>query len=205
MITAILSIFRNQIALLDYGERDTLTGLYNRRTFEPTYFKLKNRIVKAHELGQPMLPSWIGVVDIDKFKNINDTYGHLFGDEVLLLVSRLILENFRGSDHVFRFGGEEFVIIVERTQTEGAKIAFERLRASIANYKFPQIGKITISVGFTEVLALDPPGAAFDRADAALYFAKNNGRNRVECHEALVAQGLLESSSGAKSGEIELF
>ena len=195
-VAGVLRILRNHIALLDYGQRDTLTGLLNRKTFESSFGKL------AAQSGRSGPGCWLGVVDIDLFKSVNDRHGHLFGDEVLLLVSRLMRESFRGTDRLFRFGGEEFVIALD-ADADGAQVAFERLRALIADYRFPQLGQVTISVGYTRVLPTDSPAAAIDRADAALYFAKRNGRNQSHCHERLLADGLLAAK--VMNAEVELF
>jgi len=161
LVGGILRIIRNHVLLLDYGERDTLTGLLNRKTFEANFGKLRQRADQGGE------PAWVGIVDIDRFKSINDTFGHLFGDEVLLLVSRLMRECFRGADRLFRFGGEEFVIVLDRASEAGAAIAFNRLRAAVADYAFPQVGRVTVSLGYTRVLPTDAPASAIGRADAA--------------------------------------
>jgi PleD family two-component response regulator len=85
----------------------------------------------------------------------------------------------------------------------GAAVAFERLRTNVEGHAFPQVGRITVSVGFTELRAGDSPSSAFDRADKAVYFAKQNGRNQVRHHAVLVADGLLTDE--AHSSDIELF
>ncbi|HEU0203014.1 MAG TPA: GGDEF domain-containing protein, partial [Burkholderiaceae bacterium] len=148
LVGGVLRIVKNHLALLDYGERDTLTGLLNRKTFEASFDKLRARARNSSRTPGSNDPSWLGVVDIDNFKSINDTYGHLFGDEVLLLVARLMKQNFRGADQLFRFGGEEFVIVLDRATEVGAEIAFSRLCATVENYKFPQVGRVTISLGY---------------------------------------------------------
>jgi diguanylate cyclase (GGDEF)-like protein len=199
LVVGILRILRNHLALLDYGERDTLTGLLNRKTFEASFEKLRGRT------GLPANadPSWLGVVDIDKFKSINDNYGHLFGDEVLLLLGRIMRESFRGADHLFRFGGEEFIIVLDRATEVGADVAFNRLRAAVEAFRFPQVGRVTISLGYTQVHANDAPATCVERADAALYYAKHQGRNRVFKYETLIAQGELHPK--LKNDDIELF
>jgi len=199
LVTGILRVLRNHLALLDYGERDTLTGLLNRKTFEASFDKLRRRA----DVTEDTDPSWLGVVDIDKFKSINDTYGHLFGDEVLLLIGRLMRESFRGADHLFRFGGEEFIIVLDRASEVGAEVAFNRLRATVEGFRFPQVGRVTISLGYTKIETHDAPATCVERADAALYYAKHNGRNRVCKYEALIAQGELEPKQ--KNDDIELF
>lgn len=200
LVAGILRIVRNHLALLDYGESDTLTGLLNRKTFESRFDKLRaNSAVVA-----PAEPSWLGIVDIDNFKSINDNYGHLFGDEVLLLVARLLKQAFRGADQLFRFGGEEFVIVLERSTVPGAQIAFNRLRAMVEEFRFPQVGKVTISLGYTRVDSQDTPSICVARADAALYYAKHHGRNNVRSYDTLIASGDLKARKN-DANDVELF
>lgn len=199
LVMGILRILRNQLALLDYGERDALTGLLNRKTLEATFSK----VLQAADIAARTEPAWLGVVDIDRFKSINDSHGHLFGDEVLLLVAQLMKQSFRGADQLFRFGGEEFVIVLAQASVEGAHIAFDRLRVAIETHRFPQIGQVTISLGYTRMNATEGPSTCVERADAALYYAKHHGRNNVRCYEILVANG--ELTPKIKSDDIELF
>jgi diguanylate cyclase (GGDEF)-like protein len=196
LVAGVLRIVRNHVALLDYGERDTLTGLLNRKTFESSFGKLVVQSAPGEE------SCWLGVIDIDHFKSVNDQHGHLFGDEVLLLVSRLMRENFRGTDRLYRFGGEEFVVVLDASP-DGARTAFERFRAAVAGFRFPQIERVTVSLGYTQVRPMDSPAAAVERADAALYFAKRNGRNQLHSHEELITDGRLAAK--AMNAEAELF
>ena len=212
LIAGILSIIRNHLALLDYGELDTLTGLLNRKTFERSFEKVR-RQDREQQLKPPTATdtqdpaqqesSWLALVDVDHFKAVNDGYGHLFGDEVLLLVSRLMKRSFRGADQLFRFGGEEFLVVLERTNEQGATIALERLRSAVAEYPFPQIGKVTVSAGFTRIVPSDVSTTCVERADEALYYAKKHGRNRVQNWEALEASGEVADKSSL--GDVELF
>jgi diguanylate cyclase (GGDEF)-like protein len=211
---------KNHLALLDYGELDTLTGLLNRKTFESHFHKLCQRLAPAE--GEPAHagpsapdgterraalqgrePSWLALIDIDHFKSINDGYGHLFGDEVLLLVSRLMRRSLRGADHLFRFGGEEFVVVLDRASEAGVLVVFERLRTAVEQHKFPQVDRVTISIGYTRINPRDISTTCVERADAALYYAKSHGRNNVCSWEALHAAGQLTPRSGV--GDIELF
>jgi diguanylate cyclase (GGDEF)-like protein len=198
----LLRILRNQIALLDYGERDTLTGLLNRKTFESRFERLCEELPSSAPL-RTQAHSWLGLLDIDRFKSINDTYGHVFGDEVLLLVSQIIQSTLRSSDQLFRFGGEEFVVVLEGTDATGACEAFQRIRAAVERQCFPQVVSVTASLGFTALRREDSPPSCVERADAALYFVKNNGRNGVRCFEDLVQAGNLAVKD--ISGAIELF
>jgi diguanylate cyclase (GGDEF)-like protein len=146
-----------------------LTGLLNRKTFESQFDKLRQRLSDA---AQPFAlePSWLALLDIDHFKAINDRHGHLFGDEVLLLTSRLMKLTLRGRDQLFRFGGEEFLIVLEHTSDSGAHVAFDRLRSAIEAYTFAQVGPVTVSVGYTRVNPMDLPTTCVERADNALYY-----------------------------------
>lgn len=209
MVCSILRIYRNFQGLLDYSERDTLTGLLNRKTFDESFLKISSAIPSAgtsHDARRASGPGtryWLGMIDIDHFKSVNDTYGHLIGDEVLLLLSRLMRSSFRFHDRLYRFGGEEFVVLMRCDGELDAQRAFERLRTNTLAYQFPQVGHITVSVGFSELKAGDSPSAAIERADRAVYWAKTHGRNQVQSHADLVARGELEA--GEKVGDVELF
>lgn len=218
MVGSILRIYHNFQGLLDYSERDTLTGLLNRKTFDESFLKALGELGQAsrHDCAladdgrrQP-LPTqgtraryWLGVIDIDHFKSVNDRYGHLIGDEVLLLLSRLMRNSFRFHDLLYRFGGEEFVVLMRCEDQDDVALAFERLRQNCEQYTFPQVGRITVSIGFTEVRAEDAPAGAFERADRAVYHAKAHGRNQVQSHAALVAQGQMRENTQLSA--VELF
>ena len=208
LVSGILSVYRNLQSLLDYSEHDTLTGLLNRKTFDESFLKAtaEPRIQIAADAERRSVQSgvtFLGVLDIDHFKRVNDTYGHLIGDEVLLLLSRLLRTTFRIHDRLYRFGGEEFVVLLRCANQDGAARAFERLRANTEAYKFPLVNHITVSIGFTQVKAGDTPSGAFARADKAVYFSKGHGRNCVHSHADLVAKGELEGDS--RAGDVELF
>jgi diguanylate cyclase (GGDEF)-like protein len=208
-ISSMLRVYRNMQGLLDYSERDMLTGLLNRKTFDDAFYKASlvgggsAFSAEARRAARPELHAYLGVTDIDHFKRVNDRHGHLIGDEVLLL-SRLMRANFRFHDRLYRFGGEEFVVLLRCGGVADAVQAFERLRAATESYPFPQVGHITVSIGFAAVRRGDNHNMAFERADKAVYWAKSQGRNRVAEHDDdLIARGLL--SEGQKTGDIELF
>jgi len=209
MVCSILRVYRNFQGLLDYSERDTLTGLLNRKTFDESFLKVSSTIHPRSGTGDarrtvgPGSLYWLGMIDIDHFKTVNDSYGHLIGDEVLLLLSRLMRSSFRFHDRLYRFGGEEFVVLMRCESETDARRAFERLRVNAERYAFPQVGNITVSVGFSEVKASDSPSAAIERADKAVYYAKSHGRNQVQSHADLVARGEIDLSE--KVGDVELF
>ncbi len=216
LLTIFLQIYSNYLSLLDESETDTLTGLLNRRTFDTNIEKIIAERSAADEM-QPgsaqqhparrmegaELPHWLAIIDIDHFKSVNDQFGHLYGDEVLLLLSRLMRRIFRQRDKLFRFGGEEFIVVLDRTGEENAKAVLERFRAAIEQYHFPQLGKITISIGFVRLDKADVPSVIIGRADQALYYAKQHGRNRICHYEDLVSTGQL--SGEHYSNDLQLF
>ena len=154
---------------------DALTGLYNRRHFNA---ELEREFMRSKRYGGNLC---IAIIDIDFFKKINDTYGHLCGDYVLKEVAYLILENFRKTDMIFRYGGEEFVVIMTETSLENSLIPLERLRKTIENNNFIYKGKkitVTVSIG-AETNQTDTTDEFLNNADKALYQAKQNGRNQT--------------------------
>ena len=156
---------------------DALTGLYNRRHFEASADREFLRAVRYKN------NLTFAIIDIDFFKKINDTYGHLCGDKILKDVAFIINDSFRKTDMVFRYGGEEFVVILTETDSQGAQIPLERLRERIANSEFTfktQKLNVTISIGYASNLN-DAEDAVelFSFADDALYKAKESGRNRI--------------------------
>ncbi len=209
MVCSILRIYRNFQGLLDYSERDTLTGLLNRKTFDESFLKISSNIGvpgssgDARRAAGPGSRYWLGMIDIDHFKSVNDTYGHLIGDEVLLLLSRLMRSSFRFHDRLYRFGGEEFVVLMRCDNEVDAQRAFERLRMNTLAYGFPQVGHITVSIGFSELKGGDSPSSAIERADKAVYWVKSHGRNQVQSHADLITRGELVASE--KIGDVELF
>ncbi len=211
LVSGVLRLYRNFQDLLDYGERDALTELLNRKTFDGAFLKATLRQKNAQRGAESDRRSasrqgsyWLGMIDIDHFKRVNDNHGHLIGDEVLLLMARLMRACFRSYDQLYRFGGEEFVVMMQCASEADAMHALERLRSATERHAFPQVGCITISIGLCEIRVADSPSGAFERADKALYHAKQHGRNQVCSHAALVAQGALQPQAEVV-GEVELF
>lgn len=210
-VTRLLSLYSNMLDMLDYSECDALTGLWNRKPFDDLFYKTMQAeeppeippVAVEHRAVAAPSNFWLAMVDIDHFKQVNDTYGHLIGDEVLILVARILKTTFRAYDRVYRFGGEEFLVVLRSGDHDAAIAAVERFRSAMAGYEFPQAGRITASVGVTEIVTGDSPAAACERADQAVYYAKHHGRNQV-CSEAdLVRRGLLKLD--LKVGDVELF
>ncbi len=118
--------------------------------------------------------------DIDRFKNVNDTYGHLVGDKVLIETSCTVAGRMRESDSLARWGGEEFMILAPHTDLEHALLLAEQVRAVVDDTTFSTVGRVTCSFGVTALCEHDTVDKLIYRADAALYQAKRSGRNRVE-------------------------
>ena len=216
VIKGVFHVYQNYQSLLDYSERDALTGLFNRKTFDEQFSRQSasgdgGAYVDAGELvgtqdsadpGQEPVRQWLAVVDIDHFKLVNDRFGHLYGDEVLILVANILRSSFRSHDRIFRFGGEEFVVLLRSTTLSTAHKVFNRFRQAVQEYHFPQVGQVTVSVGFASTQQ-GAPVEILGRADQALYYAKEHGRNQVCFYDELVAQGHLQAK--VANDDVELF
>ncbi len=158
---------------------DTMTNLPNRKAF----FDHMHRHIEA--LKTEFSRSALLMIDIDHFKNINDTFGHLFGDKVIKTVAEVLRRMTKGKDVAARFGGEEFIIHLPDTDMAGARVVADAIRRTIENASIINplnnkiVSKVTVSIGITELIADDELDVAIARSDKALYEAKNSGRNRV--------------------------
>ena len=184
MISELLAIFKMKY---QYTEKefmsvlDGLTGLYNRRQLEIGLEQEFNR-TKRHPSDFSF-----AILDIDFFKKVNDNYGHQYGDYVLKTVADIMKKSFRKTDLLYRYGGEELVIIMPETNIEGALIRVQRLRRMFEEYDFDYNGvkaKVTVSIGLTmNYQNLTSTAEIVKSADEALYRAKEGGRNRVILYE----------------------
>ncbi|MBO9738361.1 GGDEF domain-containing protein [Xanthomonas axonopodis pv. begoniae] len=200
MLQGFARFFQNYRSLLDDAQRDALTGLRNRKTFDDVILRLfAGGADSVAEQGV-----WLGIVDIDHFKRVNDTFGHLYGDEVLLLVAQLMQRAFRQDDLLFRFGGEEFVIVLRGVDRDTAVHLFERFRPAVAEHLFPQVGQVTLSTGIVALTHGRLISEMLDEADKALYWAKQHGRNRAAVYAELIAGGHLQQVA-QPVGSIDLF
>ena len=203
VVSILLGFYKNYVSLLHDSQRDELTGLLNRKTFDEKILRIVASLRSARPTDDSREHYCLAVLDIDHFKRVNDKFGHLYGDEVLVLFARSMVEAFRGADLLFRTGGEEFVVVLKDVDLNLALGVLERFRRTIENSDFPQIGRITVSVGVSIIGANDLPASIIDRADQALYYAKNNGRNRVCAYERLVSEDKLKPAE--EKNDIELF
>ncbi|MDC8760885.1 GGDEF domain-containing protein [Janthinobacterium fluminis] len=211
VIGGIVSVYKNFQNLLDYSERDSLTGLLNRKTFDDQLAKIlhghggRGGLALPGEEERRQAPDseqqWLAVVDVDHFKLVNDKFGHLYGDEVLILIANLLQSSFRAQDRIFRFGGEEFVVLLRSITLANAHKIIDRFRSNVAGHDFPQVGRVTVSVGFVALNAVEAPVIILGRADQALYYAKSHGRNRACHYDELLDSGCLHAVASNDTAE----
>jgi diguanylate cyclase (GGDEF)-like protein len=194
----------HQLQMLQGTYRDALTGLYNRRAFNEKMQQLLEHSSDYKRRAMNFSPTVYVMLDIDHFKSVNDNMGHLYGDEVLLLLAQQMTESFRENDLLFRYGGEEFAMALMDISTEQAQLSLQRFREKIAAYDFPNVDQVTISIGFTRFdkdLQLDE---LIRQAESALYYCKTTTRNAVHSYQELVEKKLIPAVKAAKSANVEI-
>lgn len=213
-------VFRNMYRLLAYSDRDALTGLLNRKSLDDTFYSavldelgeitdtqtaaLQVAVAPGHERRHRVPPNyWLGTISVDQFGIINDKNGHLIAEEVLLLVARIMNNTFRTYDRLYRLGGEQFAVLMHCPDEALVLAAFERFRANIEKFNFPQVGRVTVCAGFTRITPDDSPSTALEHAERAVDYAQNNGRNKVFSHAELVRKGLFGDVQ--KIGAVDIF
>lgn len=218
-VHSFLRIYSNYLEMIEITKRDKLTGLLNRETLESeiTRILISNHMPCSSDdhyhntfcngvRHKGSLKNWLCVLDIDHFKRVNDQYGHIYGDEILILVARLLEKSVRELDKIFRFGGEEFIIIVKSYDAIEALQTLERIRHVVETHKYAKISSLTVSVGATEITNQTDPRSVIDAADSALYYAKKNGRNQSHLYEDLVEQNkIIAPSNNFTDSEIDFF
>ena len=156
------------------ARHDSLTQIFNRKYFDDISSK-ELKTAQENDTTFSLL-----MFDIDYFKNVNDTYGHQVGDDVLVHLCKVISSSIRSKDIFARWGGEEFILLLLDTQQDSAKVIAENLRKKIESEDFPTVGTLTCSVGVSEYIKGDTIYSLTSRVDEALYSAKEKNRNRVE-------------------------
>jgi len=160
-------------SLLEDAETDVLTGLNNRRKME---LLLAHEFDRALRYGRPLS---VVMMDVDHFKRVNDSYGHAIGDWVLTAIARRVKRRMRISDHFGRWGGEEFLLVCPETDTEGATKIANRMRRTVKQRPMQQAGTVTMSFGVSSYAGQGDYDSLIEEADAYLYMAKQQGRDRV--------------------------
>jgi two-component system cell cycle response regulator len=206
LVDGLLKVYQNFLSLLIESQSDKLTGLLNRNTFDENIMRIignpisRSSYVHLYAGTSRRIPDetfsyWIAIIDIDSFKKINDSFGHIFGDEVLIQMARLLKSSFRSDDLIFRFGGEEFVVILKAPSQQDAESSLERFRLAVQNYSFTHVSQLTVSAGYVQISSSDVPVVVLGQADQALYYAKKHGRNRTCSYEQLIAEGKINENS----------
>lgn len=177
---------------------DSLTGLANHRTF---FERLHAEVERARRHGHPLS---LVLIDVDHFKRVNDTHGHLAGDGVLVEIAGRLAGLARAEDALARVGGEEFAWLLPETPARAAWAAAERARRAIADVSFPAVGRVTMSAGIAELAAGTSANELFRAADTALYWAKAQGRDScvpyAPGHQESVAERPLHASAPLAPG-----
>ncbi len=210
LLRGFAKVYENYFHIVVESETDSLTNLLNRKAFLPQLYSsveiacdLLQEQAQASQDADEELKLWICIFDIDYFKKINDTFGHLYGDEVLLQVSALMKQVFNPQDLMFRFGGDEFVILPAPRSRRALIELCQEFTQNLAQLQQERLGGIRISMG---IVGIDPrvdPGTLLNQADNALYFVKGNGRNQVAFYGQLLAEGKLQRPE--IEDDIELF
>lgn len=179
MIAALIYPLHNALLYkraVEKAHRDPVTGVNNRAAMDSALIQEINH-ARRHRTPLSLI-----VIDIDKFKQINDTYGHIAGDAILKRVAECMAESVRGSDIIYRYGGEEFVVVLRSTKKPGAKLLAERILKAVesTHYQYDDIDvQITASAGLAMIKKGDTVQSLLERSDKALYQAKEQGRNCV--------------------------
>ena len=158
---------------IEFAYTDTLTGIPNRNQFERV---MLDQLEEVERHGKPFT---LALLDIDDFKTFNDIYGHLIGDEILVMLAKKLKKILRSNDFIARWGGEEFVILLRNTDLEEALKRLNEIRTALSDLKHEKAGRVTVSFGVTQYREGDTLASILNRADKALYKAKNDGKNCI--------------------------
>ncbi len=199
-ILYLMRIYRNILRLQEKNDHDSLTGLLNRHAFQRHMRKIIQHLSSLRERREKDgLRHYLVMLDLDHFKRINDDFGHLMGDEVLIRFAHLLEESFRYSDQKFRYGGEEFALVIQNEKEGDIATILERFRMKVASHTFAPGIHLTVSGGFLEVEPGETTVELVEKADRALYYAKENGRNRISDYTRLVEENLIQPAAYATS------
>ena len=207
MVDHLRRIYRNMYSLLEFSDRDALTGLLNRKSLDDAFYSAVLEELdtaaghpKANSEGEALgqerrhrLPAnyWLGSAVIDNFALINKQHGHLIAEEVLSLVARIMNNTFRTYDRIYRFGGEHYGVLMHCPDEALVLAAFERFRCNVEKFIFPQVGRSTVSCGYTSVMTDDSPASALEKTECAVDFAKRSGGNKACSYLGLVRRGFF--------------
>jgi len=205
LIDALRQIYRNMYTLLEFSDRDPLTGLLSRKSLDDAFYSavLEDLDGLASAKGSGMTATqsdrrhrvpanyWLGSASIDNFALISEQHGAAVAEEVLQRVARLMSSSFRTYDLLYRFDGDHFGVLMHCPDEALVLSAFERFRASVEAYRFGTAGRVTVSCGFTSVRADDSPASALMNSDRAVDFARRSGGNKSCSYLGLVRRGFF--------------
>jgi diguanylate cyclase (GGDEF)-like protein len=206
LVDALRRIYRNMYALLEFSDRDAMTGLLNRKSLDDAFYSavledleggMADKLANAENPGQERrhrVPAnyWLGTVTVDHFALVTERHGRGVADEALSLVARIMSNTFRTYDRLYRFDGEHYGVLMHCPDEALVLAAFERFRASVEKFRFQQVGSLTVSCGFTSVMADDSPSSALEKTDQAVAFAQRSGGNKACSHLGLVRRGFFD-------------
>ncbi len=179
-VQLLFSVWCHQFIGIEGIYRDSLTGLYNRRAFDQRMQALIEHSRNPMRRSRLSQPAVFAMLDIDHFKQVNDRHGHVIGDEILARVAEMMTESFREYDLLFRYGGEEFALVLMDMDEALSHQALERFRQRVEQEVFVLDQRISVSIGYCRFDAEAGTRAMIEQADQALYAAKGNGRNQVQ-------------------------
>jgi len=202
LVDALRQIYRNMYSLLEYSDRDPLTGLLNRKSLDDAFY---SAVLEDLDGTAPAMDNateqerrhrvpanyWLGSVSIDNFGLIRGNYGAAAVQEVLQHVGRILSGTFRTYDRLYHFEADSFGVLLHCPDEALVLAAFERLRANVEKTRFPLVGRVTVSSGFTTVRADDSPSSALENTARAVDFARRGGGNKACSHLGLVRRGFF--------------
>ncbi len=197
-------IYRNMYSLLEYSDRDPMTGLLNRKSLDDAFYSavLEDLEDAAGASLDEALPGqerrhrvpvnyWLGCANIDNFDLIAERFGRGVAEDVLERVARMLSNTFRTYDRLYRFGGDQFGVLLHCPDEALVLGAFERFRVNVEKYNFSKVGRVTVSCGFTTVLSDDSPDSCIAKTEKAVGFARRSGGNKASSYLGLVRRGFF--------------
>ncbi|BCO28796.1 hypothetical protein MIZ03_3706 [Rhodoferax lithotrophicus] len=197
-------IYRNMYSLLEFSDRDPLTGLLNNKSLDDAFYSAvledmnevpasRTHETKADQERRHRVPAnyWLGSVKIDNFALIAEHHGRPISDEILSRVARIFGNTFRTYDRLYRLSDDHFGVLLHCPDEALVLGAFERFRANVEKYTFTKVGRVTVSCGFTTVLADDSPGTAIEKTIKAVDFARRSGGNKACSYPGLARRGFF--------------
>ncbi len=204
MVDNLRRIYRNMYSLLEYSDRDAMTGLLNRKSLDDAFYSavLEDLEDAASKPADDTLPGqerrhrvpanyWLGSAKIDNFGLITDHHGRAAAEDVLARVARILSNTFRTYDRLYRFSNDHFGVLLHCPDEALVLGAFERFRINVEKYNFSKVGRVTVSCGFTAVLEDDSPASGLEKTEKAVDFARRSGGNKACSYLGLAQRGFF--------------